>query len=178
MTSPRELMDRLGVCSWSLRPTSPKNLAERVRACGVWAVQLHLDPIRTGQWDLEETRSACLEAGVSLGSGMMSMKGEDYSTLETIKKTGGVRPSATWEENLKAAEQNAEIAAKFRLPLVTFHAGFLPHETDDPERRVMVKRLRSLAEIFSAQGVRIAFETGQETAETLEGVLADVNAGL
>jgi sugar phosphate isomerase/epimerase len=178
MTQHRELMDRVGVCSWSLRPTSAKNLAERVRACGVWVVQLHLDRIRTGEWDLDETRIVCMEAGLSIGSGMMSMKGEDYSTLETIKKTGGVRPSATWEENLTAAEGNAEIAAELRLPLVTFHAGFLPHENDDPERGEMVNRLRTLAQVFGARGVRTAFETGQETAETLEGVLAEVNSGL
>ncbi len=39
-----------GVCSWSLKPTSARDLCERVAACGLSAVQLHLDPIRDGSW--------------------------------------------------------------------------------------------------------------------------------
>src|SRR5688572_15543593 len=45
-----ELMHRIGVCSWSLRPTDAADLAARVGGCGVRAVQLALDPIRDGRW--------------------------------------------------------------------------------------------------------------------------------
>src|SRR5262245_13804107 len=93
----------LGVCSWSLRPSSPTDLAEKVRTAGLNRVQLHLDPIRMGAWGLDQTLSALRNAGIAVASGMMSMEGEDYSTLESIRTTGGVRPSATWPNNLAAA---------------------------------------------------------------------------
>ncbi len=163
---------RLGVCSWSLRPHTPEELAQSVRDCGLDAVQLALDPIRDGRWDEARTRKALGAAGVTVLSGMMAMKGEDYSTLESIRRTGGVRPDSTWKANLEAARHNAAIGARLGLRLVTFHAGFLPHDRRDAERRTMLDRIEQLAEIFGASGMAIALETGQETAATLLDVLA------
>jgi L-ribulose-5-phosphate 3-epimerase len=60
------------------------------------------------------------------------------------------------------------------LYLVSFHAGFLPHATKDPERAVMLERLRAISREFTEQGVAVAFETGQERAETLAGVLDEL----
>lgn len=162
------------MCSWSLRPGSAAELVERVRAAGVGVVQLALDPLRTGAWDPRETLARLADAGLALASGMMGMRGEDYSTLETIRRTGGVRPDEHWRANREAARQNARLARSLGIDLVSFHAGFLPHETDDSERAKMLERLRALADDFAAEGVRVALETGQETAETLEGVLAEL----
>ena len=114
-------------------------------------------------------------AGIRLVSGMMSMKDEDYSTLETIKTTGGIRPDATWEENLRHADGNAIMAARLGIELVTFHAGFLPHEKGDAERTKMIERLAKLAEVFGARRVKLGLETGQENAKTLIGVLEELN---
>jgi len=167
-------MPRLGVCSWSLQPSSPADLAAKVGQCGIDSVQLALDPVRRGAWHEAESLRVLEANGISIISGMMAMKGEDYSTLRSIRATGGVRPDATWEENLAAARGNASLAERLGLSLVTFHAGFLPEEADDPERSVMLDRLRRLVEVFAERGVRVAFETGQESADTLLGVLAEL----
>jgi L-ribulose-5-phosphate 3-epimerase len=60
------------------------------------------------------------------------------------------------------------------ITLVTFHAGWIPHEETDPERDTMIDRLRMLQRAFAEHGVAIALETGQETAETLLDVLAEL----
>jgi sugar phosphate isomerase/epimerase len=170
--------DRIGVCSWSLRPSSAADLAERVRACGLRAVQLALDPVRRNEpgWSEAETARRLGDAGISMLSGMMAMAGEDYSTLESIRLTGGVRPDARWAENLAAAGANAALAQRLGLRLVTFHAGFLPEERGDAQRRAMIERLGALRDVFAARGVGVALETGQETASTLAGVLEDLAA--
>jgi len=165
---------RIGVCSWSLKPAGPEDLAAKVDACGVRAVQLALDPIRTGQWELKETLGALDALGIELISGMMAMAGEDYSTLESIRRTGGLRPEATWPANLQAAKTNAIIARELGLSLVTFHAGFLPHDATDPERETMIERLERIEETFGGCGVGVALETGQETADTLLEVLDEL----
>ena len=165
---------RLGVCSWSLQPDSPGQLAERVGACGLSGVQLALDPIRRGDWDEQQTLDTLNRHAVSILSGMMAMTGEDYSTLDTIKRTGGVRPDTTWPANLEAAKANAALAERLGLDLVTFHAGFLPHDQDTPERATLIERLRTLADVFAEHGVRVGFETGQESAATLLSVLDDI----
>jgi hypothetical protein len=86
---------RLGICSWSLQPSSPGELVERVADAGLAAVQLALDPLRTGDWSPIDTMGAFEQAGITVVSGMMGTKGEDYSTLETINgATAGV--DLTW----------------------------------------------------------------------------------
>ena len=165
---------RLGVCSWSLQPTSAKDLAAKLRQIGVDACQLALEPLREGRWKLGETVEALRGAGVEVRSGMMGTHGEDYSTLETIRETGGVRPTAHWARNLEIARGDARVASELGLTLVSFHAGFLPHDRADRERAVLIDRLREIVDVFAARGVDVAFETGQEDADTLLGFLRDL----
>jgi len=39
----------------------------------------------------------------------------------------------------------------------------------------MIERLRAIADVFGARGVRVALETGQEQADTLLGVLEELD---
>lgn len=165
----------IGVCSWSLRPSGPRELVERVRAGGLEAVQLFLDPLRTGEWDERETVRTLAAAGIAVRSGMMATRGEDYSTLDSIRRTGGLRPDEHWPANRSAARENAALARRLGLGLVSFHAGFLPEDPDAPERAVLLERLREVVDVFAAAGVVTALETGQETAETLVGVLEQLD---
>ncbi|MGE3109243.1 MAG: sugar phosphate isomerase/epimerase family protein [Phycisphaerales bacterium] len=168
---------QLGVCSWSLQPASPADLAYKVSECGLHAVQLALDPIRLdpSTWPLRETWKKIDGAGISVLSGMMAMRGEDYSTLESIRRTGGVRPDEHWEANLAAARDNAEIAHQFGIEMVSFHAGFIPHDPNDPERIKVVDRILELADVFAEREITIALETGQESAQTLISVLDELD---
>jgi len=174
-------MHRLGVCSWSLRPQGPQDLVEKVRATGLSACQLALDPIRTRRWGEAELREALVASGIAVLSGMIEMQGEDYSTLESIRTTGGVRPDRTWNANLAAAREDAALAERLGISLVTFHAGFLPHEPAALERAAMLARVRDVARVFAGRGIRVALETGQESAPTLLPVLeelADAGVGV
>ncbi|MBW7905096.1 MAG: sugar phosphate isomerase/epimerase [Phycisphaerae bacterium] len=168
------MSQRVGVCSWSLQPKSPADLVDRLRATGLEAIQLALDPLGDPPWDMAITRRILREANVAILSGMIRTKGEDYTTLESIRSTGGVRSDENWAENLASAQRCAEFAEELELPLVTFHAGFLPPEPDEPLRAVMVERLRSIIDVFAALEVTVAFETGQETAQTLLDVLGQL----
>ena len=162
MTNPR-----IGVCSWSLRAHDPPHLAQLLASLEIDAVQLALVPavVEPGVWSSAvEVLSA---AGVHVMSGMLSMVGEDYASLDSIRRTGGVRPDSTWPENLKLAEQVARQASKDGIGLVTCHAGFLDGGPDDPVRCTMLGRLRTIVDLFAAHGVNVALETGQETAATL-----------
>lgn len=164
----------IGACSWSLRAGTPTDLAERLDEAGLYAVQLALDPLRKRVWTVDAVAEALDEAGVSIRSGMMAMKGEDYASPQSIRETGGVRLDKFWEQNLEAAEANAEIAGGLNIRLVTFHAGFLPHDRKDPLREVMIDRVLEIAERFVEHGVKVGLETGQESAETLLEVLEEL----
>jgi len=166
-------MNRLGVCSWSLRPASPGHLEDLVRQAGLPLLQVALDPVRRdeGAWlpALDRIRAA----GVEVVSGMWAPAGEDYSTLDSIKRTGGVRDPARWEENLGNARRCGEAARRRGLPLVTFHAGFIP-PPGDAERAAVLDRLRRVADEFERVGVRVACETGQETPGSMLAALDEL----
>ena len=168
-------IDRLGVCSWSLRPKTAAELVESVGRLGVPKIQLALGPVLEQADAFGDVIPRLRDAGVLITSGMLEAVGEDYSTLETIKATGGVRPDEHWPATLARARAVAALAAEASLPLVTLHAGFIPHETSDPARLVVLDRLRILADVFGDHGVRVGLETGQETAATLLDALAELD---
>ena len=159
---------RLAVCSWSLEPTSAADLMSKLAATGVSRVQIALDPIRTnagGGW--ADVAALAKQKGVTLVSGMLGTVGEDYTTLESIKATGGVVPDATWPETWKNIQADADVARTLGLTLVTFHAGFLPHEPNDPSFPKLQGRIRQIADLFASKKMAIALETGQEAPETM-----------
>ncbi len=173
--------DRLAVCSWSLQPTSPQQLIEHLRAIGLSRVQLALDPLRENPAVWGETAALFQQAGITIVSGMFGTVGEDYTSLESIHRTGGLVPDDTWDENWENAQATAELAHQLGLKLVTFHAGFLPHEESDPEFEKLQHRIRLVADVFAAKGIDLAFETGQEEADTLKlflEKLGRVNVGV
>lgn len=163
--------DRLAVCSWSLQPANPEQLIDALRSIGVPRVQLALDPLRESPEAWGRTGELFVRHGITIVSGMFGTVGEDYSTLESIRQTGGLVPDATWEENWENAQANAELSQRLGLKLVTFHAGFLPHDENDPEFEKLRHRIRLVADVFAAKGIDLAFETGQETADSLRSFL-------
>jgi sugar phosphate isomerase/epimerase len=160
----------VAVCSWSLQAVNSAELVDRVRATGARAVQLALTPIveKPDAWG--DVFDALAAAGIEVASGMLETVGEDYSTLDTIRVTGGVVPDATWPATRARAAEVAALAGARGISLVTFHAGFISHEPG-AEREKLFGRLREIARLFAAQRARIAFETGQESAETLAHAL-------
>ena len=160
----------IAVCSWSLQASSPRELVERVQATGARAVQLALTAVTEKPQVWGGVFDELGRAGIEVASGMLETVGEDYSTLETIRATGGVVPDATWSATRARAAEVAKVAGAQRIRLVTFHAGFIPHEPGR-EREKLFGRLREIAGLFAEHGARIAFETGQESADTLAHAL-------
>lgn len=172
-TDPRSC-PRIALCSWSLRPEDPVSLAAAVRRVGLDAVQLALGPVVESPDRWADAVRVLGDAGVTVVSGMLATIGEDYSTLRSIELSGGVRPDATWDATRDRAARVADVAAAARIPLVTFHAGFIPHERSDHTRALVLDRLRVVVDRFAEVGVATAFETGQESAATLIDALDEL----
>ena len=161
------ISDRLAVCSWSLQPTSPQDLITKLQGTGIRRVQLALDPLRESPGVWGEAPALFRQKGITIISGMFGCVGEDYSTLDTIRASGGIAPDATWEQNWKNIQATATLAQQLGLKLVMFHAGFLPHDEKDPQFVKMLGRLSQIADVFKAANIELALETGQETAPDL-----------
>ncbi|MFO1499782.1 MAG: sugar phosphate isomerase/epimerase family protein [Verrucomicrobiota bacterium] len=168
-------LNRLAVCSWSLQPANPQQLVQALQEIGLSKIQLALDPIREHSTTWASFEKDAERAGLECVSGMMGCAGEDYTTMESIRRTGGIVPDATWRQNWTNIQATAELAARMGLRLVTFHAGFLPHDPKDPGYAKLLQRLIQVADCFNQKGIDLALETGQETADALRAFLQQLD---
>ena len=156
----------LAVCSWSLQPTGPSELAESILRTGLSRTQLAIERLLSDEWDLHALKECFAKHSIEICSGMMTTIGEDYSTLGSIKLTGGLRPDEHWDRNLARTIRTAQIAHSLDVKLMTLHAGFIP-QRHTIEYRIITGRIKIVNEEFQNHGIALALETGQERAEDL-----------
>jgi len=166
---------RIAVCSWSLQPNGLDDLVAKLQTTGITRVQLALDPLRKSPADWEQVLERFSQNGITIVSGMFGCEGEDYSSLKSIRLTGGIAPDATWERNWKNIQSTAALAQELGLKLITFHAGFVPHNPQDKDFIKMLCRLNEVADIFDRAKMEVGLETGQETAPALCALLQRLN---
>jgi sugar phosphate isomerase/epimerase len=164
----------LGVCSWSLQVKSIPELKKLMDRLGVDVVQIACgDPHHAAWEEGDALPAAARAAGFRMTGAMLGFPGEDYTTPQTIQKTGGFGDPALRPERLKRFQWALERTKALGLSDLMLHAGFLP-EPGDPDRRPFLDTLGQVSALAKAQGVTIAFETGQETAALLRRTLDDL----
>ncbi|HEV7299528.1 MAG TPA: sugar phosphate isomerase/epimerase family protein [Tepidisphaeraceae bacterium] len=165
----------IGLCSWSLGTTTAGEIIDALKAVGLSHVQLGLSPYVEDETTATRDAAAFKAAGITIASGMIGFAGEDYATIDRIRETGGFLPDDLADERIARAIGAAKIGkSAFGITRVSMHAGFLP-TGDSPQYAVVMKRLRTVADAFAAEGVELLFETGQETADHLAHFLTDLN---
>ena len=168
-----QTLDQVGLCSWSGHPKSPEELVARLKAVGLTKIQLALDPlIRDATW--ANTHQVLKDGGIQVVSGMFETLKEDYATPARIRETGGLGPDDAFAETLARVPRYVQILNEFGLRRVSFHAGFIPHDADDPQRKIILERLGRISDAFDRANKILMLETGQETAETLVETLHDL----
>ena len=173
--------ERVGVCSWSWhKPMS--GIAEEMEAAGVKGIHLALGPFispdgRHGgaesEQALEFVKEKVRKGEWNLMSTMVGMSGEDYSTLDTIRLTGGIVPDGTWETNKRIVTRGARLTQELGCRYMSTHAGFLD-ETNPKALAKFVERVAWMRDECRKYGVELILESGQETAEDLSRFMAKV----
>ena len=157
----------IGICSWSL--DNDLLLLNKLREkVGIDHVHLALNPA------IGESKVGYLDDfvrdGWKVSATMVGFEQEDYSTLEAIKRTGGIVPDEYWTQNRAMVFKAIEATASLNVKYLEFHFGFI--DTSDPVYSAkLVARARELADAAQKNGVIILMETGQETARTLREFL-------
>ena len=165
----------IGVCSWSLQPKDTAQLVAGVKELGLSHVQLALGPLlmlddKRKHFKLGQLRSA----GIKLTAGMIAFPGEDYSSIDAIRRTGGYVPDDQWELRRRLSEQAAVLGAELGFKAVTTHVGFVPPK-GRPGYDKMLGRVRDVARDFGGHGIELGMETGQESAAELLEFLHDLD---
>lgn len=173
--------DKVGVCSWSYR-LPMREVVAQMEKDGIRNVNLALIPFidndkyhggsesqETFEWIKEKVKSGA----INVCSTMISTVGEDYSTIEAIKKTGGIVPDEHWEANKARFSQGAKLTQELGCSYLLSHAGFLDHN-DAAAYAKYLERVTWIRDELAKYGVSLIMETGQETAEDLERFLPAV----
>jgi sugar phosphate isomerase/epimerase len=164
----------VGVCSWSLQVKSIPELKQLLGQLKTDVVQIACgDPHHADWQEGDQLPEAARAAGFRMTGAMLGFPGEDYTTPQTIRKTGGFGNPATRPERLERFRWALDRTRALGLSDLMLHAGFLP-EPGDPERKSFLDTLAKVSDLAKAKGVTIAFETGQETADLLRRTLDEL----
>src|ERR671938_951498 len=161
----------VGVCSWSLQVKSVPELKRLMDRLGIDVVQIACGDPHHAAWDEgERMPEFARAAGFRMACAMLGFPGEDYTTPQTIQKTGGFGDPATRPERLERLRWALDRTRALGLTDLMLHAGFLP-EPGDPDRKAFLDTLGRVSALAAEKGVTVAFETGQETANLLRRTL-------
>lgn len=161
----------VGVCSWSLQ-TDIDGVAAAMEKIGLERVHLAVGPA------LGENRAQYVEAvgkqSWLVSCTMIDFPQEDYSTLDSIKRTGGIAPDDCWEANRQRFLTAVDVTAELGVGYISTHIGFI-----DPAREEYSKkfhdRTKCLADIASDKGLELLLETGQESAVEMRQFMQKLN---
>jgi sugar phosphate isomerase/epimerase len=164
----------IGVCSWSLKPADLCDLVAKVRKTGLSHVQLALSDLVAADAAARDAMIATIrESGLNLTATMISFSGEDYTTIASIRRSGGYVPSDEWTLRCRQTISAADISKSLGVTKLSTHIGFVPISSD-PNYDVMVQRVGEIANELSTRGVSLIMETGQEPASELLQFLNDL----
>lgn len=162
----------IGVCTGSLAAEAPAQVFDACADLGVEIVQLSGMPGSFGRRNPRYVVEEAVSAGVEIVSCSITHKGEDYTTLETIRETGGFLKE--WKKRLHNVQKAADWMAEAEIFHATTHVGHIPDDPSDPHWSVLIERVQDVADELRQRRIFLAMETGQETAETLERFLAEL----
>jgi L-ribulose-5-phosphate 3-epimerase len=166
----------LGVCSWSLQVKNIPELARFLGQLGTNVVQIACGDPHHASWDEgDHMPDAARSSGIVMTSAMLGFPGEDYTSPQTIKKTGGFSDPSLRTERLSRLKWALDRTRALGLNSLTLHAGFLP-AADDPGRTSFIDTLAHAGRLAAAHDVTLAFETGQETADLLRATLDELHS--
>jgi L-ribulose-5-phosphate 3-epimerase len=164
----------IGVCSWSLQVKNVPELKRLMDQLGVNVVQIACGDPYHASWDEgDKMPDAAVRAGFSMSGTMLGFPGEDYTTPQTIQKSGGFGDPATRPERLDRFKWALDRTKALGLSDVMLHAGFLP-DPKSPDRKPFLDTLAKVSDLAKVKGVTVAFETGQETADLLRLTLNEL----
>ena len=164
----------VGVCSWSLQVKSVPELKRLTGRLGIDVVQIACgDPHHAAWEEGDRLPEAARAAGFEMTGAMLGFPGEDYTTPQTIQRTGGFGNPATRAERLERFAWALDRTLALGLSDLMLHAGFIP-EPGEPDRKPFLDTLGRVSQLAAEKGVTVAFETGQETADLLRLTLDEL----
>src|SRR5262245_36504739 len=117
----------IGVCSWSLQVTSIPELKVFLDRLGIDLVQIACgDPHHASWVEGEAMPAAARSAEFRMSGSMLGFPGEDYTSPQSIEKTGGFGDPVTRPERIERIKWALVRTTALGLADIMLHAGFIP----------------------------------------------------
>lgn len=157
----------VGVCTWSLGNDFDK-IGQLRQQLGLEHLHLATSPALAegGQ----EYLAKVIEEGWKVTATMVDFAQEDYSSMESIKVTGGIVPEDCWDQNRQKVLDAIKVTDQLGVKYLTCHFGFIDQSNSEYEQR-FADKVKELAGAADEKGVMLLMETGQETADELREFL-------
>ncbi|MFH1370225.1 MAG: sugar phosphate isomerase/epimerase family protein [Planctomycetota bacterium] len=153
----------IGVCTWSLNNDFDR-IADLSEQTGLDCVHLAIAPALVPGVDAYLAKVT--QNKLTVSATMVNFPQEDYSTLESIKTTGGIVLDECWQANrdmtFKAIRMTEELGVRY----LSLHFGFI-----ELKAKKLLDRARMLADKAGEHNVTLLMETGQESADELREFL-------
>jgi sugar phosphate isomerase/epimerase len=149
---------------------------EVARDLGVHTIHLHTPHAssRTPQRAAEFNKRLA-DFGITITCVFAGFEGESYADIPTVKRTVGLMPLETRTARTAELKAIADFARELKVKVVGIHLGFVPHDTSDPDYRVMLELTRGVCDHCKRNGQALHLETGQEPVDVLIEFLDDVD---
>jgi len=144
-----------------------------LRSCQVssWDASIRTDAVG------ERLAAAAVKHSVNITTLWAGYSGPVVWNFTEGPATIGLVPPEYRPKRVAELKQAAEFAARFDLPAITTHAGFLPEDPANPLFDGVVDALKQVAGHCAELGIGFWFETGQETPVTLLRTIERVATG-
>jgi sugar phosphate isomerase/epimerase len=149
---------------------------EVARDLGVHTIHLHTPHAssRTPQ-QAAEFKKRLADFDITITCVFAGFEGESYADIPTVKRTVGLMPLDTRAARTAELKAIADFARELNVKVVGIHLGFVPHDTSDPDYRVMLELTRGVCDHCRRNGQALHLETGQEPVDVLIEFLDDVD---
>jgi sugar phosphate isomerase/epimerase len=165
----------IGVCSWSLRVNSVNELSDYLQKLGIRTVQIACgDPIHANWNEGNGMPAVARSADFVMTGAMLGFPGEDYTSPEIIKNTGGFGPPDKRDERIECLKWGLARTRELGLADLSLHAGFIP-PVGSPHRRSFLDTIAKVGQLATDANVTVEFETGQEPSDLLKLTLEDLS---
>ena len=171
MLTPKPM--EIGLVFWAEQDAD--STLRQLDALGIHAGQLGVPPGLHCDAALDEWALALTEWQVAVTSTVCSYSGEDYSDLETIHRTVGFTNETLRAGRIARTKEVSRFAASFGIRALSCHIGFIPGDRMDALYHQLRDLTRTICDACGERDQDFVLETGQESAEVLLGLIADVD---
>ena len=122
----------------------------------------------------ERFRAAMAETGVVVTSVFVMWSGHIWNNFGGPRTIGLVPPDRRGARMVHAC-RISNWAREVGVEAVTSHVGFIPEDPEDANYKPFIEAMQAYIDYVIDNGQTFAFETGQETAQTLVRAIGDID---